>query len=143
MAYDVNLQLKAAGAAQTASTSGTAIDLGVAAPNKGQLLMFRLFWTAFDRTTGDERFDVLVEESADNVTFRQVCQFRTLGTIVATDDIFTGVNATGKQMARYGLVTQRYLRYRTIAAGTTPSLTFSLRAAGMEAVVSDVDRLTF
>lgn len=143
MAYDNNLLLKAAGANQTASTSGTAVDLGTAAPNKGQLMMFRLFWTVLDRTTGDERYDIIIEESADNVTFRQVTQFRQMGVTVSTDETFTGVNATGKQMARYGLVTQRYLRYRSVMAGTTPIMNFSVRARGMDAVAADVDRLTF
>lgn len=138
MAYDTKLILKAPGA-QTASTSGTAVDLGSPNPNKGQLMMFRLFWTALGGG-GGQTFDILIEESADNVTFRQVTQFRQL---VAGDNVFSGANATGRQMARFGLVTQRYLRYRTVIAGTTPTLTFSIQARGMDAVASDVDRLTF
>jgi nitrate reductase alpha subunit len=137
MAYDVRLLLKAAGA-QTISTSGTAVDLGSAAPNKGQLMEFRAFWTALTGTT--PTVDLIIEESADNTTFRQVTQFRQL---VAADGTMTGINSTGRQMSRFGLVTQRYLRYRTVIGGTTPSITFSVQARGMDAVQPDVDRLTF
>src|ERR1700750_662927 len=115
MAYDTKLLLKASGA-QTTSTSGTAVDLGNPTPNKGQLMMFRLFWTAQSGTT--PTWDLIIEESADNSTFRQVATFRQ---ITSTDGTFTGINATGKQMARFGLVTQRFLRYRSVIAGTTPS----------------------
>jgi hypothetical protein len=142
MAWDSKLQLKAAGA-QAASTSGTAIDLGNPVPNKGQLMEFRVFWNALDRTTGDERVDLLIEESADNVNFRQVTQFRQLGVTAGVDDVFTGVYANGRQMSRYGLVTQRYLRYRSIMAGTTPSMTFSMQSRALDAVAPDVDRLSF
>lgn len=142
MAWDSRMILKTTGVAQVASTSGSGVDLGVAAPNKGQLIEFRLFWTAFAGTT--PTIDIIIEESADNATFRQVTQFRTLNPVLQPNDIvFTPPNSNGRQMARFGLVTQRYMRYRTVMAGAGVTLTFTILARGMDAVQPDVDRLTF
>lgn len=143
MAWDSRMTLKAAGVAQTASTSGTAIDLGPTPPvNKGQMIEFRAFWTAFAGTT--PTIDIIIEESADNITFRQVTQFRQLGPVLfPTDIVFTGANAGGRSMARWGLVTLRYVRYRTVMAGAGVTLTFTIMARGVDGVQTDVDRLTF
>lgn len=143
MAWDSRMTLKAAGVAQTASTSGTAIDLGPTPPvNKGQMIEFRLFWTAFAGTT--PTIITHIEESADNITFRQVATFRTLDPVLQPNDIvFTPPNANGRSMARWGLVTQRYVRYRTVMAGAGVTLTFTIMARGVDGVQTDVDRLTF
>jgi len=135
-AYDVLLQLKAAGS-QTTSTSGTAVDLGNAVPNGGQLLQFDLLWNVLG---GTPTVDVYIEESADNTTFRQVTQFRQL---VTADNSFVPPNENGKKMLRFGLVTQRWLRYRSVIGGGTPSINFSLWARGLDAVAMGSKQATF
>lgn len=137
-AYDTKLQLKAAGA-QAASTNGTAVDLGNAIPNGGQLMQFDLAWTAYAGAVSTA--DVVVEESPESTTWRQVTTFRQLTT--APDGTFTGANTTGKKIARFGLVTQRYLRYRSTLAGAGVSLNFTLNALALDAVAVGATRLNF
>lgn len=139
-AYDSKLQLKAPGL-QGASTSGTPVDLGNARPNAAQLLQFDLLWSALSGTTPTA--DIVIEESADQTNWRQVATFRQLNsTGTPPDNTFTGANGTGKKMARFGLVTQRYLRYRsTLSAGG--GLNFSLNALGIEAVARGTSTLTY
>lgn len=136
-AYDALLTLKAMGV-QNASTSGTPVDLGNSNPNQGQLMQFDLYWNQITGTspTGD----IYIEESPDQSTWRQVTQFRTL---VAADNSFTGANVNGRKMPRFGLVTQRYMRYRSSMGGTTPALGFAIYARGMDAVAREVPLMSF
>lgn len=140
-AYDTKLQLKAAGA-QASSTSGTAADLGSSIPNGGQLMQYDLAWTAFSGTTPTA--DIIIEESPDTTTWRQVTTFRQLNTTgTPSDGAFTGANSSGKKMARFGLVTQRYMRYRSVLGGAGVSLNFSLNALALDAVAIGATRLSF
>lgn len=133
-AYDTKLTLKSNGL-QSSSTSGTAVDLGAVRPNEAQLMQFDLLWTAL--TTGPA--DIVIEESADNSTFRQVATFRQL--TATPDGVMTGRDATGKRMSRFGLVTQRWLRYRSvIGAG---SLNFGLFALGLDGTARNTAGATF
>lgn len=135
MPYDAKLQLKALGN-QGAATNGTPIDLGSATPNGAQLMQFDLYWNAITGAT--PTVDIIVEESADQTNYRQVTQFRTL---VAADNSFTGANVNGRKMPRFGLVTQRWLRYRSnISAGA--GITYSLFAFGIDAVGRDIPRMS-
>lgn len=133
-AYDTKMTLKAAGS-QAASTNGTPVDLGAAAPNTSQLLQFDLYWTTL--VTGP--VDVIIEESPEQSTWRQVTTFRQL--TAAPDGTFTGVNASGKRMSRWGLVTQRYMRYRSVLGGG--SINFHIDVLGIEAVARGMQRATF
>jgi len=136
-AYDSLLTLKGMGT-QTGSTNGTPVDLGNANPNQGQLMQFDLYWNSIGGTT--PTVDTYIEESPDQSTWRQVTQFRQLTT---TDGTFTGANLNGKKMPRFGLVTQRYMRYRTAMSGTGANLAFGLYARGMDAVAREVPLMTF
>jgi len=136
-AYDSLLTLKGMGT-QTGSTSGTPVDLGNANPNQGQLMQFDLYWNALGGTT--PTVDTYIEESPDQSNWRQVTQFRQITT---TDGTFTGANLNGKKMPRFGLVTQRYMRYRTVMAGTGANMNFGLYARGMDAVAREVPLMTF
>jgi hypothetical protein len=99
-------------------------------------MQFDAYWNAIQGAT--PTVDLYIEESPDSSTWRQVTQFRTL---VATDNSFTGANVNGRKMPRFGLVTQRYMRYRSvISAGG--SITFSLFAFGIDAVGRDIPRMT-
>ena len=137
MPYDAKLQLKALGS-QTASTLGTPIDLGSAIPNGAQLMQFDLYWNALTGTT--PTLDLKIEESADQANWRQVTQFRQL--VAADGAPFTGPNVNGKKMPRFGLVTQEFLRYNSAIGGTTPSITYSVFAFGIDAVGRDIPRMT-
>jgi len=136
MPYDAKLQLKALGN-QTASTQGTPIDLGTAIPNGAQLMQFDLYWNSITGTTPTA--DIKIEESPDQSTWRQVTQFRQL---TSADGTFTGPNVNGKKMPRFGLVTQEYIRYNATLAGTTPGVTYSIFAFGIDAVGRDIPRMT-
>ena len=140
-AYDTKLQLKAAGA-QGTSTSGTPVDLGSTVPNRATLMQFDLIWTALTGTT--PAADITIEESPDQSNWRQVTTFRQLNTTnTPSDALMTGANASGKRMARFGLVTQRYIRYRSVIAGSGPSINFALNALGMDATARGTSTLTF
>jgi len=134
MPYDSKLQLKTLGS-QSASTNGTPIDLGAPVPNGAQLMQFDLYWNALAGASAAA--DIIIEESPDQSNYRQVTQFRQL---VPADNTFTGPNINGKKMPRFGLVTQRYLRYRSVI--TTATITFSLFAFGMDAVGRDIPRMS-
>jgi hypothetical protein len=134
-AYDVKMQLKAAGS-QAASTNGTPVDLGFAVPNTAQLTQFDLYWTAM--ATGP--VDVIIEESPEQTTWRQVATFRQL-TVAGGDATFTGAAATGKKMSRWGCITQRYLRYRSVLGGG--SINFHIDVLGIDAVGRGLSRNTF
>lgn len=136
MPYDAKIALKSLGA-QSANTNGTPVDLGSATPNGAQLMQFDLYWNAITGATPS--VDIIVEESPDQTTYRQVTQFRNLG---ATDNTFTGPNVNGRKMPRFGLVTQRYLRYRSAISGTGAGITFSLYGFGIDAVGRDIPRMT-
>jgi hypothetical protein len=136
MPYDARLTLKTSGI-QNASTSGTPIDLGSDVPNGGQLMQFDLYWNQI--AGGTPSVDIIIEESPDQNTWRQVTQFRTL---VANDNTFVGPNVNGRKMPRFGLATQRYVRYRSVL-GTGSSIGFALYAFGMDAVGRDLQRMTF
>jgi len=135
MHYDSKLQLKALGN-QTTNTNGTPVDLGSSTPNGSQLMQFDLYWNAITGAT--PTVDVIIEESPDQTNYRQVTQFRTL---VAADNSFTGANVNGRKMPRFGLVTQRYVRYRSVIAAAS-GITFSLFAFGIDAVGRDVPRMS-
>jgi len=132
-AYDTKMQLKAAGN-QAASTNGTAVDMGFAVPNTAQLTQFDLYWTTL--VTGP--VDIVVEESPDQSTWRQVATFRQL--TAGVDGVFTGANTTGRRMSRWGLITQRYIRYRSTLTG---SINFRLEALGLDGVARGMQRATF
>lgn len=136
-AYDALLTLKAMGL-QTGSTNGTPVDLGSAVPNQGQLMQFDLFWNAIAGTTPTA--DIIIEESPDQSTWRQVTQFRQL---IAADAVFTGANINGKKMPRFGLVTQRYMRYRTAMTGAGANVGFAIYARGMDAIAREVPLMSF
>lgn len=133
-AYDTKLTLKAAGS-QAASTNGTPVDLLSVTPDTAQLLQFDLIWTAL--ATGP--LDIVIEESPDQTTWRQVATFRQL--VVATDGVFTGNNATGKRMSRWGVPTQRWLRYRSTLGGG--SANFQVQCLGIDAVGRGLRTATF
>jgi hypothetical protein len=136
-AYDTKMQLKAAGL-QAASTNGTPVDLGSSAPNGGQLMQFDLLWNAIGGATST--IDLVIEESPDQTNWRQVATFRQL---LSADNSFTGNFANGRRMPRFGLVTQRYMRYRSVIAGSGANINFSLNALGLDAVAIGVPRMTF
>ena len=138
MPYDAKLALKTLGA-QNASTSGTPVDLLSGIPNGAQLMQFDLYWNAIAGTTPTA--DIVIEESPDQTAWRQVTTFRQLNTTGA-DGTFTGNNINGKKMPRFGLVTQRYLRYRSTLAGAGATLTFSLFGFGIDAVGRDIPRMS-
>lgn len=135
MPYDSKLQLKSLGS-QAASTNGTPVDLGSSTPNGAQLMQFDMYWNAIQGTTPTA--DVYIEESPDQANWRQVTQFRTL---TAADNSFTGANVNGRKMPRFGLVTQRFLRYRS-ALGGAANITFSVFGFGIDAVGRDIPRMT-
>src|SRR5215470_3681087 len=135
-AYDKLMQLKAAGV-QAASTNGTPVDLGSAVPDAATLLQFDLAWTAL--TGAGATADIIIEESPDQTNWRQVATFRQL--TLVPDGTLTGANASGKRMARFGLVTQRYVRYRSVLASA--SINFALNCLGMDAVARGTSTLTF
>lgn len=136
MPYDAKLQLKALGS-QAASTAGSPVDLGSAVPNGAQLMQFDAYWNAIAGAT--PTVDIIVEESPDQSTWRQVTQFRPL---VAADNTFTGPNVNGRKMPRFGLVTQRYLRYRSVIGGAGTNITFSVFGFGIDGVGRDIPRMT-
>jgi hypothetical protein len=135
MPYDAKLTLKTL-SSQAANTSGTPVDLGSATPNGAQLMQFDCYWNAITGAT--PTVDLYIEESPDQATWRQVTQFRTL---VAADNSFTGANINGRKMPRFGLVTQRYVRYRSVIAASS-SITFSLFGFGIDAVGRDIPRMS-
>jgi hypothetical protein len=136
MPYDAKLQLKALGS-QSASTTGTPIDLGTAIPNGAQLMQFDLYWNAITGAT--PTVDVKVEESPDQTNWRQVTQWRTLN---QNDNTFTGPNINGRKMPRFGLVTQEYIRYNAAIAGTGAGITYSIFGFGIDAVGRDIPRMS-
>jgi hypothetical protein len=109
--------------------------LGSATPDTAQLLQFDLLWTAL--ATGP--VDVIIEESPDQTNWRQVTTFRQL--TASPDGVFTGNNATGKRMSRWGVPTQRWLRYRSVLGAGT--INFQVQAAGIEAVGRGLRTATF
>ena len=135
-AYDALLTLKTMGL-QSGATNGTPIDLGSSNPNQGQLMQFDLYWNQIGGATPTA--DIIVEESGDQSNWRQVTQFRQL---VAADNNFSGANINGRKMPRFGLVTQRYMRYRS-AMSAGGSLGFALYARGMDAVAREVPLMSF
>jgi len=137
-AYDSLLTLKTLGV-QTGSTNGTPVDLGSSVPNGGQLMQFDLMFNSFGGTTPTA--DIIIEESPDQSNWRQVTQFRQI--TGANDGTFAGANQNGKKMCRFGLVTQRYMRYRSAMAGTGANVGFGLYARGMDAVAREVPLMTF
>lgn len=135
MPYDAKLQLKSLGS-QSANTNGTPVDLGSSTPNGAQIMQFDMYWNAIQGATPTA--DIYIEESPDQNTWRQVTQFRTL---TATDNSFTGPNVNGRKMPRFGLVTQRFLRYRSsLGAGT--NMTYSVFGFGIDAVGREIPRMT-
>lgn len=133
-AYDTKMTLKAAGN-QAASTNGTPVDMGAVTPNTAQLSQFDLIWTTL--VTGPA--DIVVEESPDQTNWRQVATFRQL--TAAVDGVFTGNNASGKRMSRWGVISQRWVRYRSTLGGG--SINFGLYVLGIDAVARGMRGATF
>jgi|SRR5215831_9643976 len=140
MPYDAKLALKTLGS-QNANTNGTPVDLLSGTPNGAQLMQFDLYWNAISGTT--PTLDVVIEESPDQTTWRQVTTFRQLNTAGGSQDaVFGGNNVNGKKMPRFGLATQRYLRYRSTFSGTGAAATFSIFGFGIDAVGRDIPRMS-
>jgi hypothetical protein len=97
---------------KTANFSSAAIDLGVgfAPGGLGMPVAAVVLVSALDQTTGDETYALVVEDSADNVTFAPVGASQAAA-------------ATGA-IAVSGRVTRRYVRLKLTVSGTTPSITY-------------------
>ena len=127
--YDNALLIRAAGAAITATETGaTIIDVGTGLLDADLVVDV----TAMDVTTGDEGYSLLLEGSPDaafgtsaNITV--VAQL-TIGGATAAAPVGTA-DTIGRFLIPFrnerNGTTFRYLRLKTVIAGTTPSLTFS------------------
>lgn len=96
----------------TATTTGTAIDLGagVTFPLGGMPMNAPLVATAVKTSAGDETYVYTVQDSPDNVTFTT----RGTATIAAAGTQLLGV-----------FVQQRYVRAVLTLGGTAPSITIA------------------
>jgi hypothetical protein len=110
---DAQLALQAA-TTKTASFNSAALDLGngFAPDEPGQPMAAVVTVTARDGTTGDETYTFTLQQSADGST-----GWTAIGAAAS-------VTAIGGAMAK-GFVTARYVRLAMVAAGTTPSITYS------------------
>jgi hypothetical protein len=135
-AYDSKLQLKAAGV-QAASTNGTPVDLGTARPNNSTLMQFDMMVTSL--SGAGATVDLVIEESPDQSTWRQVTSFRQL--TLAGDAVFAGANASGKRFSRFGLVVQRYLRYRSVLASASSN--FAVNCMSLDATARGMSTASF
>lgn len=111
---DAKLELQAA-VTKTADFNGTALDLTTSMALRG--LGVEVAITAVDRTTGDERYILRLEESKDNVSFN---------TLYEWDELDTAANTVPRLL--YAKVSSRKQFVRLILAGvvgTTPSITYN------------------
>jgi hypothetical protein len=97
---------------KTVSFNSAALDLGAgfAPGGRGTQVAAALLVTAVDRTTGDETYSFVLQQSNDNSSFAAV-------------GVAVSVSAIGMHLAK-GIITQRYVRVVLTAAGTTPSVTY-------------------
>jgi hypothetical protein len=97
---------------KTASFNSAGLDLGAgfAPGGLGQPMAAVVHATAVDRTTGDETYSFVLQESDDNATF-------------VAAGAAAAVSAAGAYAAK-GHVTRRYVRLALTASGTTPSITY-------------------
>lgn len=98
---------------KTASFDSAGLDLGsgFAPGGRGMQVAAVIDVSAIDRTTGDETYTFVLEESSDNATFAAI------GVASAA------LTATGI-VAIDGIVRKRYVRIALTAGGTTPSITY-------------------
>lgn len=110
---DAQLSLQAA-ATKTASFDSAALDLGngFAPGGSGQPMVGVVNVTAIDKTDGNETYNFTLQESADGST-----GWAAIGAAVAA--------AAVGALAVKGFVTKRFVRLSMVAAGTTPSITYS------------------
>jgi hypothetical protein len=112
--------VKAAGAAQTSSTNGSAVDLGA---YEGEVALI----LAAQHGTGnaDNTLNLKVQDSADGST----------GWGDVSGATFTAVNGTTDSLQKLSInknEIKRYIRYVSTIAGTTPSYIYSITLAAMK-----------
>jgi hypothetical protein len=109
---DTQMQMESA-ITKTADFVGTSKDLGsgFAPGGIGMPVAAVVQVTAFDHTTGDETYTLVLRESDDDSTYTDA------GPIISV----TGVS----NLSVPGFISKRYSRLTLHAAGTTPSITYS------------------
>lgn len=114
---DEGMRLEAV-ATKVASFNGTAKNLGTGylSGGLGRAMGAVMSPSAIDRTSSDETYTFVLQESADNVTYTDC------GPAVAVD--VAGALATVATYTIPGFVTQPWVRLKLTAAGTTPSITY-------------------
>lgn len=126
--YDNALLLKALGAVAVTTDHPIILDLGGTGLSPASLVVDV---SAIDTVTGDESYRIVLEGSPDAL-FGTAANIATIAEITlggATGAAPMGIaDVTGRYMIpvrneRNG-VTYRYLRLRTVVAGTTPTITF-------------------
>jgi len=127
--YDAATLIRAAGAAITATETGSLIlDLG-AGLMCGTMVVDV---TAMDVTTGDEAYSLMLEVSPD-ATFGTAGNIRVAAELRIGGATFTAPNGAADGVGRFAIpfrnerngTIYRYARLYTLIAGTTPSITFS------------------
>lgn len=127
--FDAALLLRAAGAAITATEVGaTILDLGTGLV-EGDLV---LDVTALDTVTGDESYQFILEGSPD-ANFGTAANIKVMAELRVGGATGNAPNGSADVPGRFLInfrnerngTTYRYVRLRTIIAGTTPSITFS------------------
>jgi len=127
--YDNALLIRAAGAAITATETGSVIlDLGAGMMDADLVVDV----TAIDVTTGDEAYSLMLEVSPD-ATFGTAGNIRVAAELRIGGATFTAPNGAADTVGRFIIpfrnerngTIYRYARLYTLIAGTTPSLTFS------------------
>jgi hypothetical protein len=121
--FNTQVVLQAA-VTRTATINSTGVDLGAdfaaAFAGLGTPAVCDVVITAIDRVTGDETYAFTLQHSDDNVTFVSCGAAPTSPTAVGT-------------LRVTGFVNKRYARLALVAAGTTPSVTFSAALTPLDA----------
>jgi hypothetical protein len=127
--YDEATKIRAAGAAITATETGSIVlDLGDAAILEADLVVDV---TAIDVATGDEAYTLILQGSSD-LGFGTAANIGVLAMQKIGGATGASPQGTADTLGRFVIPfrnerngkTYRYIRLQTVLAGTTPSLTF-------------------